>query len=88
LLDRKIIHFHLIFFSASDKTVKVWNFNYSNEEQKFKNDQISKEYQGHKGGVAESIMVDTADSAPGNDDYFLITCGLNDERIIVKHSKS
>jgi hypothetical protein len=33
-------------------------------------------------------MVDTADSAPGNDDYFLITCGLNDERIIVKHSKS
>jgi hypothetical protein len=68
--------------------VKVWNFNYNREEGKFQNEAIVKEFQGHKGGVAETIIVDTNNSSPGHEDYFVVSCGLNDERIIVKHCKS
>lgn len=62
----------------------MWNFAYNKEEGKFSTEKIVKEFTGHKGAIAETIIIDTQNT----DDYYVITCALGDERIIVQHSRS
>lgn len=54
----------------------------------FSGETIVKEYTGHKEGVLEVVVIDSVESTPTNPDYYVVTVGVNDERIIVKHSRS
>lgn len=59
--DDGIVNNFIYEYRASDKSVKVWNFNFTGEG-KFQSETIVKEFSGHKSGVAEAIVVDSLNS--------------------------